>query len=71
MEVFTRWGWIRDVMESDDGYPSRGYNIRRQTFDPMVHRLAPDTLRALRVNVCWRRNTAASERSSMTRSVGR
>lgn len=43
MEVFTRWGWIRDVIESEDGYPSRGYNIRRQTFDPMLRGLAAGT----------------------------
>lgn len=43
IEMFTRWGWIRDTTEKDDGYPSRGYSIRRQTLDPMLRRLAADT----------------------------
>ena len=43
IEVFTRWGWIRDPVGKYDGYPSRGYNIRRQTLDPMLRRLAAGT----------------------------
>lgn len=43
MDVFTRWGWIRDSTQVDDGYPSRGYNVRRQTLDPMLRKLAAGT----------------------------
>src|SRR5438128_9057143 len=38
LEVWTKWGWIR----SGGGLPS-GYNIRRQTLDPILRGLAIET----------------------------
>ena len=38
IDVWTRWGWIRNP----EGAPY-GYNIRRQTLDPMLRRLAAET----------------------------
>jgi menaquinone-9 beta-reductase len=38
IDVWTRWGWIRNP----EGVPY-GYNIRRQTLDPMLRRLAAQT----------------------------
>lgn len=37
--IWTPWGWIRPP---DEPRP-RGYNIRRQTLDPMLRRMAMDT----------------------------
>jgi flavin-dependent dehydrogenase len=39
LEVWTQWGWIR---AKSDGPPS-GYNVRRQTLDPILRRLAGET----------------------------
>jgi flavin-dependent dehydrogenase len=38
IDVWTRWGWIRNP----EGIP-HGYNIRRETLDPMLRRLAAET----------------------------
>ena len=38
IDMWTRWGWIRTPV----GIP-HGYNIRRETLDPMLRRLAADT----------------------------
>jgi menaquinone-9 beta-reductase len=38
IDMWTRWGWIR----SPEGVPY-GYNIRRQTLDPILRRLAAQT----------------------------
>ncbi len=38
IDMWTRWGWIRNP----EGIP-HGYNIRRQTLDPMLRRLAAQT----------------------------
>jgi flavin-dependent dehydrogenase len=39
LEVWTRWGWIRDP-ESRGSY---GYNIRRETLDPLLRALTETT----------------------------
>src|SRR5947207_14163448 len=39
LEVWTKWGWIRPA---GDG-PESGYNIRRQTLDPILRGLAAET----------------------------
>jgi flavin-dependent dehydrogenase len=39
LEVWTQWGWIR----ANEGSLPVGYNIRRQTLDPMLRNLAADT----------------------------
>jgi flavin-dependent dehydrogenase len=39
LEVWTRWGWIKDPTEPVD----YGYNIRRQTLDPLVRQWARET----------------------------
>jgi menaquinone-9 beta-reductase len=41
-EGWTRWGWIRPP-ESPENPRPYGYNIRRQTLDPMLRRMAVDT----------------------------
>jgi hypothetical protein len=38
LDVFTRWGCIRNL----EGIP-HSYNIRRQTLDPLLRRLAAGT----------------------------
>jgi hypothetical protein len=38
IDVWTRWGWIRNP----EGVPY-GYNIRRQALDPLLRRLAAQT----------------------------
>jgi flavin-dependent dehydrogenase len=40
LEVWTEWGWIRGT---DRVTPGHGYNIRRQTLDPILRRLAIET----------------------------
>jgi flavin-dependent dehydrogenase len=40
LEVWTEWGWIRGT---DHVHPGHGYNIRRQTLDPILRRLAIET----------------------------
>jgi flavin-dependent dehydrogenase len=43
LDTWTRWGWIR-VPESEGGSTAPyGYNIRRQTLDPMLRALASGT----------------------------
>jgi 2-polyprenyl-6-methoxyphenol hydroxylase-like FAD-dependent oxidoreductase len=43
IEIWTRWGWIRPKL--DDGYSGAryGYNVRRETLDPMLRALAVAT----------------------------
>jgi menaquinone-9 beta-reductase len=40
LEVWTEWGWIRGT---DPVTPGHGYNVRRQTMDPILRRLAIET----------------------------
>jgi flavin-dependent dehydrogenase len=40
LEVWTEWGWIRGT---NPAKPGHGYNIRRQTMDPILRRLAVET----------------------------
>ena len=40
LEVFTRWGWIAPPAAQDIARPAYGYNIRRETLDPMVRKPA-------------------------------
>jgi 2-polyprenyl-6-methoxyphenol hydroxylase-like FAD-dependent oxidoreductase len=42
IDYWTRWGWIREP-GIDDGYPSYGYNLRREKLDPMLRYLAAST----------------------------
>jgi flavin-dependent dehydrogenase len=42
-DFWTRWGWIHPPRAPDAGQPTTGYNIRRQTFDPMLRELAANT----------------------------
>jgi flavin-dependent dehydrogenase len=39
LEVWTRWGWIKDAPHAGD----YGYNVRRQTLDPLVRQWAVAT----------------------------
>jgi 2-polyprenyl-6-methoxyphenol hydroxylase-like FAD-dependent oxidoreductase len=43
VEIWTRWGWIRDTLNEKQGQPAYGYNIRRETLDPMLRALAART----------------------------
>ncbi|MGC1584559.1 MAG: FAD-dependent oxidoreductase, partial [Rhodomicrobium sp.] len=40
LEVFTRWGWIAPPAAQDIARPAYGYNIRRETLDPMLRKAA-------------------------------
>lgn len=40
LEVFTRWGWITPPAAQDIARPAYGYNIRRETLDPMLRKAA-------------------------------
>lgn len=42
-DYWTRWGWIRPRAEGSSRPLPYGYNVRRQTIDPMVRKLAADT----------------------------
>jgi flavin-dependent dehydrogenase len=41
--IWTRWGWIRPAAAGGPGSLPHGYNVRRQTLDPMLRRLAVGT----------------------------
>jgi menaquinone-9 beta-reductase len=40
IEVFTRWGWIVPPPRRNMTRPTYGYNIRRETLDPMIRKRA-------------------------------
>jgi flavin-dependent dehydrogenase len=40
VEVFTRWGWIVPPPRRNTTRPAYGYNIRRETLDPMIRKRA-------------------------------
>jgi menaquinone-9 beta-reductase len=40
---WTRWGWIRPQAEAGEEPLPFGYNVRRQTIDPMIRELAAST----------------------------
>jgi len=40
--VWTRFGWACPPLGDDYAYPRYGYNIRRETLDPMVRELAAE-----------------------------
>jgi 2-polyprenyl-6-methoxyphenol hydroxylase-like FAD-dependent oxidoreductase len=42
-DFWTRWGWIHSPETQGYGQPITGYNIRRQTLDPMLRKLAANT----------------------------
>lgn len=42
-DAWTRWGWIRPPRTDKPAQPTTGYNIRRETFDPMLRELAAST----------------------------
>lgn len=42
-DYWTRWGWIRPGYEDDPRALPHGYNVRRQTLDPILRRLAAST----------------------------
>ena len=42
LEIWTRWGWIRDPWTPKDRR-AYGYNIRRAKLDPMLRSLATST----------------------------
>jgi len=41
--VWTRYGWVAPRPGPDYPHPAHGFNIRRQTFDPMLRTLAANT----------------------------
>jgi menaquinone-9 beta-reductase len=43
-EIFTRWGWIVAPSEQTIRRPAYGYNIRRSTLDPMLRKIAAQTV---------------------------
>jgi flavin-dependent dehydrogenase len=43
IELWTRWGWIRDTINNAQGRPAYGYNIRREVLDPMMREMAART----------------------------
>jgi flavin-dependent dehydrogenase len=40
LELYTQWGWIRS---KDQSRLAHGYNIRRQTLDPLLRKIAIET----------------------------
>jgi menaquinone-9 beta-reductase len=42
-EAFTRWGWIVPPPTRNTTRPAYGYNIRRETLDPMIRKRAVTT----------------------------
>jgi flavin-dependent dehydrogenase len=43
LQMWTRWGWIHASIGERPGQPAYGYNIRRQTLDPILRRAAIET----------------------------
>lgn len=43
IDLWTRWGWIRGDLSDAAGAPLHGYNLRRQTLDPLVRDMAANT----------------------------
>jgi flavin-dependent dehydrogenase len=43
VEVSTRWGWIVPPLRRNTTRPAYGYNIRRETLDPMIRKRAMTT----------------------------
>jgi 2-polyprenyl-6-methoxyphenol hydroxylase-like FAD-dependent oxidoreductase/pimeloyl-ACP methyl ester carboxylesterase len=43
IQMWTRWGWIRPSLDDVYPFPRYGYNLRRQTLDPMLRELAAGT----------------------------
>lgn len=44
-QFYTRWGTVRPELDDSYRHPRYGYNIRRETLDPMVRQLAAETER--------------------------
>ncbi len=42
IDIWTRWGWIRP-QPGGAGPATHGYNIRRETLDPMLREMAAET----------------------------
>lgn len=43
IDIWTRWGWIRPEFDESYGGQRYGYNVRRETLDPMLRALAAGT----------------------------
>lgn len=43
MQAWTRWGWVRPQADPHGGWPTHGYNVRRQTLDPLLRAQAAAT----------------------------
>lgn len=43
MQAWTRWGWVRPRADDTRGWATHGYNIRRQTLDPLLRAHAAAT----------------------------
>ncbi len=41
--IWTRWGWIRPERDGQTSRAPYGYNVRRETLDPMLRDLAAET----------------------------
>ncbi|MER2266890.1 NAD(P)/FAD-dependent oxidoreductase [Methylobacterium oxalidis] len=42
IDVHTRWGWVREP-DADAAHPAHGYNVRRETLDPLLRGIAATT----------------------------
>jgi flavin-dependent dehydrogenase len=42
LQFWTRWGWVHASIGEQSGRPTYGYNVRRQTLDPILRRTAID-----------------------------
>ena len=36
IEIWTRWGWIRNKSDPQEHYPTYGYSLRRERLDPLL-----------------------------------
>src|SRR5206468_8301177 len=43
LDIWTRWGWIRPRTDQHYAGLRYGYNVRRETLDPMLRALAAQT----------------------------
>jgi 2-polyprenyl-6-methoxyphenol hydroxylase-like FAD-dependent oxidoreductase len=43
LNVWTRWGWIREPNAPDGSPPPFGYNIRREKLDPILREIAANS----------------------------
>ncbi len=64
IDAWTPWGWVQPRPGPSTGIPPHGYNIRRQTLDPLLRRLAAQTP-GVEVALGWKLERLGSENGAL------